>query len=453
MSTMPEGLLSQLEQRVVPQGPEWLVRMKNEAARNLEEHGLPTKKHEAWRFTSVRDVVDTAFERAQPERAPVEHPWLEALRRDADQATIIWIVDGSPRSIGPVLAAQESGVEPHLSGGSSGVELNDIASQLRVQPSLLEPVLGRIARTDHFAALNAALFTDGQMIRLGPGARPQAPIHVVHVSTSCERPAASYPRLVVIAEPESEAILVETYVVAGSGGAKRLTNAVTEVDVREGARLTHVRVVLGAENAFHLAHLAVRQGRDSFYGSRVVTLGGALSRLDLDLHFAGEGAEAELDGVYHVDGREHVDHHLRVVHEAGRCTSHVRYRGLLDGKGHAVFDAIGIVEKNAAGSSVHQENRNLLLSDDATIDTKPHLEIETDEVSASHGTAVGAVDETQLFYLRARGIPDAEARDVLTFAFVRAILDRIPHEPTRARASEALLARLPSGARIREMST
>src|SRR5690606_27906469 len=139
-----------------------------------------------------------------------------------------------------------------------------------------------------------------------------------------------------------------------------------------------------------LAYLAVEQGRDSFYGSRVVTLGGALSRLDVDLYLRGEGAEAELDGVYHVDRREHVDHHLRVEHVAGHCSSHVRCRGLLDGAGHAVFDAIGVVRPGAAGTSAHQENRNLLLSDEATIDTKPHLEIETDEVQASHGTTVGA---------------------------------------------------------------
>src|SRR5690606_3322571 len=330
-----------------------------------------------------------------------------------------------------------------------GVRVASLREALSGDAARLEPVLGRIAPAEPFAALNAAMFTDGVLVVLEAGASVEAPISLVHVALESAEPAAAYPRVVVIAEPGSRGALVETFL--AQGGAKHLTSAVAEVALAEGARLDHTRVVLGADRSYHVAHLAVRQARDSAYGSHVVTLGGALSRLELDVTLAGEGAEAVLEGVYHVDRREHVDHQVFVDHAAPHGSSRARYRGLLDGHGHAVVNVMGVVRKSAPGTSAHQENRNLLLSDDATIDTKPHLEIETDDVKASHGATIGAVDESALFYLRSRGVPEALARDVLTFAFVRELLERIPSAGAAARASEAVLARLPSGPRIREL--
>ncbi len=333
----------------------------------------------------------------------------------------------------------------------AGVRVRSLAEALREEPAALESVLGAIAPKEHFAALNAALFTDGLLLTIEPNAVVERPIHIVHVAPGGAAPTASYPRVVVVAERASQAVLIESFLATEHEGAQ-LTNAVAEVDVRDGARLDHARVLIGMPRSFHLAHLAARLGRDAFYASRVVTLGGALSRLELDAVLAGEGAEALLEGVYHVDGSEHVDHQVFADHAAPHTTSTTRYRGLLDGRGHAVFNAMGIVRSEAPGANVHQENRNLLLSDDATLDTKPHLEIETDDVKASHGATVGAVDDAQLFYLRARGIPEAQARDVLTFAFVRALLEHMPHEATAKRASEAVLGRLPSGEGIAELN-
>lgn len=428
------GLLSTLPAALPVGEPEWVGALRRDATARLHEKGFPGKKHEKWRFTSVRDVVDTAFVAAADADVHEAVSQVNA-RLGADGTLRVVLVDGRPTS----------------SASVDGARITGLAQTLRERPALLEPVLGRLAPREHFAALNAAMFEDGVVVQIDEGVVLGAPIHLVHFARSSATPRAAYPRVVVLAGASSQAVLVETFLTE-DGGARHLTNGVTEIAVGANARLDHTRLVLGADRAVNLGYLAVRQERDSSYASRVVTLGGGLSRLDVDVRLAGPGAEVRLDGAYHVDREEHVDHQIVVEHADAHGTSETRYRGLLDGKGHAVFNAEGLVRREGRGASVQQENRNLLLSDDATIDTKPHLEIETDEVKASHGSTIGAVDDQQLFYLRSRGIPEAEARDVLTFAFVREIIDRIPHEATARRASEAVLARLPSGERVKELS-
>lgn len=426
------GLISQVPDPAPSAGAGWLATLRHEAAAYLHARGFPGKKHEAWRFTSVREIVETTF---APE--PAERAAPAALDALGDDGT--WRV---------AIAAGR----PWLDGAGAapdGVTVESLADALARDPAALEGQLGAGVAAQDFAALNAALFTDGLVVRIRAGADVTTPLHVVHVATPGEAPRAAYPRVLVLAEPGSRACVVESFVAAPGGSARHLTNVVTEVAVGANAHLEHVRVTEGTDRTVQLASLGVRLARDARYASRVVTLGGALSRLDLFVRFEGAGAEALLDGVYHVDGQDHVDHHVRVDHVAGHGTSRTRYRGLADGRGHAVFDAIGVVHRGAAGSAVHQENRNLLLSDAATVHTKPHLEIDEDDVAASHGATVGALDEAQLFYLRARAVPLAEARSILTFAFARAVLDGIGHAPLVARTSEALLSRLPEGAALR----
>lgn len=430
MGTETEGLISRLAESPEA-GPAWLQGLRRAARERLEADGFPGKKHERWRFTSVRDVVQTPFAKQADGDA---RAWVDE-RLGEDGTWRLVETDGVPEVEG----------EP-----PAGVRVRSLKAVLADEPAALEGVLGELARREHFAALNAALFDDGWVLEIDKDALVDRPLHLVHVATPGDRPRAAYPRLLVLAGEGSKATLVESFLTR-DGAERHLTNAVAEVSIGRNAQLEHVRITTGTERALQLAYLSARLDRDARYASRVVTLGGALSRLELDVRFEGPGAEVSLDGAYHVDGADHVDHQITVDHVAGRCTSHVRYRGLLDGKGRAVFNAIGIVRPDAAGSAAHQENRNLLLSDDATVDTKPHLEIECDDVTASHGSTIGAIDEAQLFYLRSRGMPEEQARDVLTYAFVSAVLDEIGHAPVADRAREAILDRLPHGAAIREV--
>ena len=183
-----------------------------------------------------------------------------------------------------------------------------------------------------------------------------------------------------------------------------------------------------------------------------MTLGGALLRFDVRCLLQGKGAECQLDGAYLVDGEDHVDHHTLVEHQAPHCRSEQTYRGIASGKGTAVFDGIVVVHRDAQKTEANQENRNLIISESATVHTKPHHEIDADNVVCSHGATVGSLYEDQLFYLRARGIPADLAHTMLTYAFLESIVDRVGHEPTRDRMREALLARIPRGEDIREVT-
>ncbi|MFW6050079.1 MAG: Fe-S cluster assembly protein SufD [Myxococcota bacterium] len=434
--TSNEEQLRGLPQRIATGGPDWLVGLRRSAAQHLEERGFPTRKTEAWRFTPVEPLARASF--APAPSAAADRARAVAARRVGDDGTWRLIVANGR----PVLDA--AGAPP------DGVSVRSLAEVLEREPGLLEGQLGAHAPKEDFAALNAALFTDGVVLRVDDGAVVERPLHLVHVGLAGDATAAAYPRVLVLVGRSAQARLVETFVV--DGGAEHLTNVVAEVALAEDAQLDHVRVNEGAPNGLHAGALAVHQARSSVYRSRVVTLGGALSRLDLRATLAGEGAECHLEGVYYAAGTDHVDHHTRVDHATPRCASTEVYRGILDDKGHGVFDGTVIVRPHAQHSDAHQENRNLLLSDEAGVHTKPHLEIEADDVKCSHGATIGSLDEAQAFYLRTRGIGAEQARALLTFAFVRELLDRIPHEPLRHRLGAALLDRLPHGDAIRELA-
>jgi Fe-S cluster assembly protein SufD len=457
--TGPEHtLLANLHQRIPRGGPRWLGEMRDRAAQVLDAAGLPTRKHEAWRFTSLRGVTDRMFARAFAGRAP----------RPDDHALLAWIrermgQDGTWQVV--VINGQ-----PHLDTGATGAMPAGVRAEILAQlpepgggdtagaPGLdFQTHLGTLARVEHFSALNLALFDQVLALRVDPGASPDRPIHIVYCGVPADQATAAYPRVLIMAEPGSRVSLVESFVTAygrpagkppgrHEGGA-HLTCAVTEIAIGEGARVDHVRAHHGAAGAYVLGTLAVRQAQGSGYHSHVVSLGGALCRLDLDVELAAEGAECTLDGVYHVGRGEHVDHHTFIDHQAPGCHSTESYRGVLDESGEAVFDGTIVVRRDAQKTRAHQENRNLLLSDDAVINTKPHLRIDADDVSCSHAATIGSLDPDQLFYLRSRGIGEGHARTMLTYGFVREILDRIPDESMARGLATQMTERIGAGMR------
>jgi len=385
-------------------GPQWLRSVRKSAAEVLRERGLPDKKTEEWRFTSVRPLVATEFARADAE---------------------------APKLVSPA---------------PKGVTVRSLRQVLEQEPARLE---GRLAlgESEHFAALNTALFTEGLWIHVAAGVVVEEPLQLIHEPPKTTEPGVSYPRVLVTVESGSEATLIETYPGENPG---QLTNSVVEVELGRNAKLNHVRI---HENpGLQVGRVEARQEADSSYRSVVLTLGGALLRFDVRALLQGQGAECRLDGAYLVDGNDHVDHHTVVEHQAPRCQSDQTYRGIASGRGTAVFDGVVFVHRGAQKTEAHQENRNLLLSDTATVHTKPHLEIDTDDVICSHGATVGSLDESQLFYLRTRGIPEELARAMLTYAFIEEVVDRVSHEPTRDRLREAVLARIPAGEAVRGAS-
>jgi Fe-S cluster assembly protein SufD len=378
--------------------------LRAEAAAWFASHGLPGAKDEAWRFTPLGALTALPYARAE-----IEQP------RCGGSAIVL----GNGRSLASDLTAAPP----------DGVELS----------SLVE-ALTPLSADSAFSALNTALFEHGLTIRVRAGVAVDRPIEIVVASAAHHGPSVDLPRILVVAEPNAELHLIETHV--GTGEHPFLSNQVVQVHLGEGARMEHTRVEHGTELGRRIGLTEVRQARDSRYASRVVTLGGALSRLELRVLLQGEGAECDLRGGHLARGAEHLEHHTVIDHQAACCRSHESYRGIVQDQAHVVFDGTIVIRRGAQRSSAHQENRNLLLSEQAKVNSKPHLEIDADDVKCSHGASVGQLDPEALFYLGSRGIEPARARALLTFAFVRQELDATSFAPLRASLRSLVQARL-----------
>ena len=433
--TGSQTLIDSLPSAASANEPAWLGELRQRAATRLRDEGFPTSKTEDWQFTPLRTVTAERFSRPGADAAAAVAFANKNLGTD-DTCRVV-MVNGSP------LLSEATETPP-------GLEISSLSQLLADDPNTLQTHLDTHFEAHHFAALNSALFEDGLLIRASRGSAMDRPVHVVHVAVPGEEATVAHPRILVVADPGSELCFIESFI--AMPGAKHLTNAVTEIAAGSRSIVEHIRVSQGSDNSHQLATIAVHQQANSRYASRVATLGGALCRVDIHALLDGEGADCILDGTYHTAGPEHVDFRTVVDHARPRCTSNEDYRGLIDGRGHAVFDGTVIVRRDAQQTSAHQQNHNLLMSDDAGVNTKPHLEIDADDVSCSHGATVGALDPNQLFYLRTRGIGETEAAALITFGFVRTLLDRIPHQPTANRIANAILDRLPGGDAIRDMA-
>lgn len=412
-------------------GPAWLCALRKEAMSAFAAAGFPTTAQEDWRYTNLSPLARTSWGRARPGAAALDREVIERLSFPVFACSVFVFVNGR---FEPGLSAPRA-----LSGG---LEVGSLAAAVSARPGAVEPHLGRLFRPEDapLAALNTALFEDGAFVHLPEGASIEAPIHLVHLSLPEEGPTASHPRTLVVAGPGSRATVIEDFVSLGAGRA--LTNAVTEVVVGADARIEHVSLQREHEDAAHLATLRVLQARDSRYIAHGISLGGTLTRNDLVAVLDGPGAECELNGFYVASGEQHVDNHTTVDHARPSGTSRETYKGVLDGRARGVFAGRVIVRPDAQKTSAQQTNKNILLSRDAEIDSKPQLEILADDVKCSHGSTIGQIDEDALFYLRARGIDAGAAQALLMRAFATEITSRISTAALRDRIDDLLLARL-----------
>jgi len=399
-----------------PHGDDRFAGLRGAALRSLTERGLPTKKTEQYRFTSVRDLIETPFDLATGDADT-----SSVLRRLGQDETYRVIVGNGA---------------PMLTGSTrDGVRILSLDEALEGHGEALERVLGRSVPNEHFAAANTASFDDAVVVVVPAGVHADVPVHLVHAVSASSRHAVASPRVVVLAGERSKFSLVETYL--GDSAGRAFINAVVEFDLARGATVDHL--VAGASLGRTIASIGVAIGDDATYRCRSALVGGVLTRFDHHVALVGARATVDLAGVLVAHGEDVVDHHVLVDHRGPKGTSRQRFRGLADGHGTVVFDGIAKVRATAPGCDIAQEIKNLLLSADATIHAKPHLEIDIDEVVASHGTTVGSFDRDQLFYLRARGLDEASARSLLTAAFVRAALDDVAIPSVRKRLVASVL--------------
>ena len=284
------------------------------------------------------------------------------------------------------------------------------------------------------AALNVA-FGDFQIVHISKDTSIAEPIEL---SFAAEHGAMISPHVIVIAEAGCKATLVETY----NSPSKSFINTAVQIIVEDNANLTHYRVQKESTESFHYGVSEISLGRGSRYDSTCINLGGALARHDIDLKFTAEGGEAWVDGLYMLSGSQHSDTHSVIDHTVPNCTSHQNYKGVLNDRSRGVFNGKVFVRENAHGTDAQQSNKNLLLSNDARVDTKPQLEIFNDDVKCAHGATVGQLEEEELFYLLTRGLPDTLARNLLTYGFAEAIIRKIGIDSIKDELDAAVLNRL-----------
>lgn len=411
----------------------WLAKARQNALDRFMTEGWPTTKHPDWRHTSLAYLQQQHFDGTPGKVAGFD---FEALRQGQGGHWMVF-VDGR----------FEAGLS-HMGELADGIRITPLAQALAGDSDRLEAVLGDADEGGSPAALNLALAADGAYIELPPRTALAEPLHLVFLAAS-ER-TASFPRNVVLLGQGASATIVEHYI--GLGQTHTLTNTVLRGRLERDAQLTHVKVQQEHAEAFHLASIDIQQDQGSTYESHSISFGARLARNDIATRFNGRHCHALLNGLFYADARRHVDHHTRIDHAQPDNTSHEFYRGILADSAQGVFTGRIQVRDGADGTDAIQRSDNLLLSRTARVTTQPELEIYADDVKCAHGATVGQMDEESLFYLRSRGLSEAHAHGVLTYAFAAQALQRIALEPMRRRVASTVRTLLPGGALLGEIS-
>lgn len=415
--------------------PEWLRELRQRAGARFEELDFPTTRNEEWKYTSLARVLKASYRGIFDLDAG--GIGAEAVERfsfgEASASRMVFVngiyaselsdLTGLPRS---VVAVNLAGMSEDQAAAAAG----HLAAYVKYQD-------------DAFTALNTAHLVDGAVILIPEGKIVETPIHLLFVTSSKEEEeaaAAVHPRVLIVAGRGAMATIIESYVSAGDSAC--LTNAVTEVFTAEESAITHYRLQEESENSFHIATTQVMQERGSNYTSYAVSLGASIARHNLNVALGGEHTDTTIDGLYVATGSQHVDNHTSIDHARPNCTSHQLYKGILDGRARAVFNGKVFVREGALLTDAHQLNKNLVLSKDANVDTKPQLEIFADDVKCSHGATVGQLEDDELFYLASRGIAPDRARALLTFGFAEDVIGKIRLESVRRRLDALVLEKL-----------
>jgi Fe-S cluster assembly protein SufD len=424
-----EQFLSAFERRFANgSGASWLAKLRRSAIERFSELGFPTTRHEDWKYTNVEPIALLDFNLAKQNGAEVETKDLLALSfADGAQNRLVF-VNG-------IYSAEHSST----TNLPAGTRVESLAELLRRDDGLVAPWLAHYAGfyDRSFVALNTAFMEDGAAVFIAKGCRLAEPIHIVFVSTGAAQPVVLHPRNLIVCGERSEVKIVESY--AGLGQGVYFTNPVTEIAAAAESVIDHYRLQREGDGAFHVGTIAAHLERGTSLMSHHVTLGGALVRNDVCAILDGEGSECNLNGLYLTEGDQHIDNHTEIDHAQPRASSRELYKGILRGRARGVFNGKILVRKAAQKSDARQTNKNLLLSKDAAVNSKPQLEIYADDVKCSHGSTIGQLDRDALFYLRSRGIGAEDSRRLLSYGFAAEILNRVKVPSLRARLDEYLL--------------
>lgn len=430
---------AKFEKSLPEEGGNRISHIRKAAIAHFAQLRFPTTRNEEWKYTSVSPIAKTPFQQARYELDGITDETIRHASFGQLECNRLVYVNGH-------FSPELSSIRP-LQGG---VRLANLATPLDEIPNGAEAHLARYAscETHAFTALNTAFMKDVAFLYVPKGTVVREPILLLFLSIQKERPTMAHPRSLIVVGKGSQVTVVESHL--GQGKGVYFTNAVTEIVSDENSIIEHYKVQREGDEAFHIATLQAQLGRSSNFVSHSISMGGALVRNDLNAVLDGEGIECTLNGLYLATGQQLVDNHTSIDHARPHCSSRELYKGILDQKSTGVFNGKIIVRKDAQKTNALQTNKNLLLSSESEINTKPQLEISADDVKCTHGATIGQLDEDAMFYMRSRGLDPAAARSLLIYAFASEILGRMKIEPIRSQLDCTLLTRLPKDQRIKE---
>ncbi len=411
--------------------PQWLQERRATAREFFARTDFPTRRDEEWKYVDAAPFANIVLE-DKFQQDP--NAFVDGIKRFLfDEETCCRLVFVNGRYSDDLSC---------ICDASPGMTVRPFSEILQNDPGLLEKHLGQYAdiEANVFVALNTALFADGAYVKIDDEAVCERPLQILFVATAPHGPHVCMPRIIIEAGAGSESTIAESYVSPRPDFYSR--NAVTEVVLGPNAKVDHYKQQMESENALHVATMQVQAARDAKFFSHSFAFGGRIARSDANAVMQGENCEVTLNGLYLGMGEQVIDNHTVMDHAMPHCRSFEVYSGILDGKSRGVFNGKIFVREDAQKTDAKQTNRALLLSNEAEIDTKPQLEIFADDVKCTHGATIGQLDEAALFYLRARGIAEADARDILIGAFASDILNNVKVEALQSRLQHELLTRL-----------
>ncbi len=416
----------------------WAINLREKAFEAFDAEGFPTTREENWKYTDLRPIAKRNFVLSQSSMNGIDAQTLSSWTFPDLSCYRMVFVNGY---YSPSLS--------DINGLPSGVTITSLADVLKQKPEMVEQIFQQIPtqKPSAFTSLNTALMTDGAVIMLDDNTTSQ-PIHLLYITTSDEKNISTQIRNLIIGGKGSSTTIIESYV--SKEETHSFTNTVSDLVIKESAKIDHYKVQQESLNTYHIGAINVYQHRNSTYSSYSVSLGASLARTDIN-SMLDEGAHCFLNGLYIVGGKQHVDHHTRIDHNKPYGRSEEVYKGVIDDRAHAVFNGKVVVHEKAQKTDAQQSNKNLLLSENAEIDTKPELEIYADDVKCSHGATVGQLEDDTLFYLQSRGIEEENARKILIYSFIDEIISRIHIKELKTRMQEFIAGRLPGSIKIEKL--
>ena len=422
--------------------PAWLRDVRRSAFSDFERLGFPTarKGNEPWKYTNVRPIAEAAFAFAEHALDASGGVDLHAYELPCPRVHQLVFVDGHYEPGLSTEPVSEAGLHNDvLPRRGDGPVVGRLADAIEYRVPLVREHLGRLApaQGNAFTALNTAFLRDGAFVHIPDGTFVPEPIYLLFISTGAQA-VVTHPRVLIAAGADSSATVLQSF--HSLNGGTYLTNALTEAVTGPGASLRLCTLQREGNDAYHIATTRMEQGRDSRITSVAVDLGGRLVRREIATLLGASGASVNLCGLYYGAGERHIDNQTFIDHAVPGASSNEVYKGILGDSSHGVFAGGVLVRPDAQQTVAHQVNKNLLLSSDAEVDTQPKLEIYADDVTCTHGAAVGQLDADALFYLKSRGIGEDTARNLLVHGFVSEVLDAIEDGAVRQHVESAVAA-------------